>query len=314
MQVSPNQNLPASYTISAPGDTTLYYVQAVLRDTQSSSILQTLKLARVSTVPNRYSGVFDPVNDPSGLGRLIDITISVFTDAGYTTLSQNYAVLNLSYLVTTSLLQSGYSAGVGTDYRKIEEIILAVLTKNLPKQLKGVRGGIDAIRKSPVKYALIESMIKDAHKGAAKGLAEALETHHKTFSDFMTEGLNKLGAFSAQNHGETVASVVARLEAMEKVIGGVGESSEKGSTSMRAELKQAITDAKKELTSNHAQHAEKLAKSVQSILETHREETGKLVGEKSISLQLKDFEQPKKEPKGKVAPDVHMERAQKLLS
>lgn len=313
MQVSPNQQLPASYTISAPGDTTLYYVRAVLRDTQSSSILQTLALAQVSTTPNRYSGVFDPVSDPSGLGRIIDITISVYTDAGYTTLSQNYAVVNLSYLVTTSLLNSGFNSGVGTDYKRIEALILSVLDKNLPKHIKGVKGDLTTLKKTGIKYALIESMIKSAHTGSNRAFEEKLKEHHQTFSDFSKQGFNELATIVKGFHEQTHGATMARLEELSKAIGGVGDSSEKGSTSLRSALTDIVEKAKKEIVQTHAQHSEKLSKSFTEMSDgvdgkIHSELNGKEV---KFNLNMSGADKPEK--KSAIAPDMHMERAKKLL-
>lgn len=206
MQLSPNSVIPVSYTVSLPGDTTVYFVQAVLRDTQSGATLQTLNLANVSTTPNRYQGVFNPVSDPSGLGRAIDITISVYTDAGHTTLSLNYQVLQLNYVILQPWIQNlGMGGGMNIDYEKLQSMFDGAKVGNEEIGNEVAR----RIPRTKVDYGKIENYTITASEKTKTSLSSEIGKHmgilSKTLSDIKSN-------VALQSH---IKSLEARIQSLE---------------------------------------------------------------------------------------------------
>lgn len=175
MQLSPKSPIPTAWTASIPTDTTLYYVRAVLRDTASSATLQSLNLTRESSTPNRYVGTFNPVSDPSGLGRPVDITVSVYEDSAYTTLSVNYQILQTSYVVLQPFIANLGNGGGGSNisYEKIAAVVV--------EKLKGENTtGMDEMSPEEIDYGRIESGFDGIARSNAErfpALAEEIKAH-----------------------------------------------------------------------------------------------------------------------------------------
>ena len=69
-------------------DTATYYVQAVIRNSRTNAIIDTINLTDRDGY--RFSKEWQVPADPSGEGLVIDIVTSIYTDSGYTTKSENY--------------------------------------------------------------------------------------------------------------------------------------------------------------------------------------------------------------------------------
>lgn len=134
-QISPQEPLPLVYLLSDPTDTATYYVRAVLRDSGTNTVIATINLTNQGN--RRFSAVTQAPNDASGLGRYIDITVSVYTNSNYTTKSDNYQEEMTKYLVQTRwslAFGGGGGGGSDIDYKKIREINLDIL-KSLLEQI-----------------------------------------------------------------------------------------------------------------------------------------------------------------------------------
>lgn len=220
MQLSPKSAIPVSYTASIPGDTTLYYVQAVLRDTATSAILQTLNLTRQSVTPNRYVGSFNPVSDPSGLGRPVDVTISVFEDAGHTTLSTNYQILQLAYVVLQPFIANLGNGGGGSNvsYEKIAATVIAALdTKSTKDAEKKLLEAIHAIPLAEFDYERMENTLSQISLQSETRQADRIAGTHRDLMGGI-EGVKAHAEEVLGRHGETV---VGRLDHIERVLGSV---------------------------------------------------------------------------------------------
>lgn len=156
MQIDPQYKLPLVYQINDPADDTTYYPQAVIRDSVSGDILSTQNLALAST--RRYTGSWDATKDPTGQGRHIDITITVYTDANRTTVSPIHPVSIDKYLIRSTGKVS-FGGGSDVNYEKIEKIVNArlvvffnALVEKLPKEisLNGVVASLDKLPKAVV--------------------------------------------------------------------------------------------------------------------------------------------------------------------
>lgn len=144
MQIRPNAPLPIVYVISDPSDSATYYVRSVIRNSATGSIIQVsganfVNLTVSASNSRRFSKTIQSPQDSSGVGFYIDVTTTVYTDSGYTTVSPVYQEENVKYLVlepwTTGLgLGGGGWTGekaASIDYEKIKALILEVFT-NLP--------------------------------------------------------------------------------------------------------------------------------------------------------------------------------------
>ncbi len=129
MQVDPQYRLPLVYELTDPFDSTTYYIRAVIKDSLTGDTLNTVDL--ISQGSGRYtSSAFAP-QDPSGQGRHIDVTISVYTDAGYSVYSENYQKKIDKYLVKRTTSNFGGVGGVDIDYKKIEKIIEKIISEKI---------------------------------------------------------------------------------------------------------------------------------------------------------------------------------------
>lgn len=246
--ISPLSPIPVSYTASIPGDTTLYFVQAILRDTQSSKILQTLNLSNVSLTPNRYTGIFNAVSDPSGLGRPVDITISVYTDSGHTAQSPNYQVLQLNYVVLQPWLPTlGSGGGLNIDYEKLQKMFDGKKVSNaeLINETMGAMPKFDYERLDP--KPILETHKKETLAEVAKMLQPVLsaieghqvatESNHRTLVASMQElpslfnrierAMNAQGSGNSAERKELHSKLVALVERVEKTAKETGESAGK---------------------------------------------------------------------------------------
>jgi hypothetical protein len=135
MQLEPLYTIPLVYQITDPSDSTTYYVRSVMKDTTTGTVLASTNLSAQGS--GRYTGSMTAPQDPTGFGRHIDVVTSVYTDAGYTTYSENYALKVNNYVVRRQVTFGGGNSGSDVDYDKIrkimaEEVKKAVDAKDIP--------------------------------------------------------------------------------------------------------------------------------------------------------------------------------------
>lgn len=129
MNVNPNANLRIVRQLSDPYDVGTNYVRAVVRNSATGSVLETLDLTDEGS--QRFSGFHHTSADPSGVGFYIDVTTTVYTDAGYTTKSENYQVETNTYHVIQQFGPGMGLGGIGADvnYEKVRRIVQEELAK-----------------------------------------------------------------------------------------------------------------------------------------------------------------------------------------
>lgn len=147
MQLSPGEVFAVARQIADPYDSATYYVRAEIRDARTDALLATLDLEDKGN--QRFRKDWKVVTDPSGLGRYITITSTVYTDAGYTDIATNYGREEREYLV--QVRRSNYASGGGysgltkKDLEKIAELLAAKLAE-LPKvELEGIESALARI-------------------------------------------------------------------------------------------------------------------------------------------------------------------------
>lgn len=153
--IGPQEAFPIVYQISDPTDTNTYYVQAVIRNSATGAVIQTVDLDNMAG--GRFALVVESPNDPSGLGTYIDVTATVYTDSGYSVVSPNYQVENVKYRVQERWSRAFAGGGgyfpepVVIDYEKFGKIVLEAFDKlptaDIPQtDFSGVYAVLDSIR------------------------------------------------------------------------------------------------------------------------------------------------------------------------
>ncbi len=102
-------------------DTDTYYVRAVIRNAYNDEIIETLDLT--DRGGQRFSQNWQVAPDVSGFGFYVSIVTSVYTDAGYTTKSENYGDEENTYLVQDRIKPQRGGGGGGVDSRTIRKIL-----------------------------------------------------------------------------------------------------------------------------------------------------------------------------------------------
>ena len=123
MQLTPGETFAIVRQLADPSDTGTYYVRATIRNARTDALIDTKDLTdrggqRFSVeyqVPSKSS---DPV--------WISISTRVYTDSGYTTLNTVYGQEIETHLVELRQQHFG-GGGAGVSYKKIEEIVRAVV-------------------------------------------------------------------------------------------------------------------------------------------------------------------------------------------
>lgn len=114
-------------------DTDTNYVQAVIRDAYTDTIIATLQLTNKGS--QRFSKNWQVPADPSGQGFFISIVTSVYTDSGYTTKNGNYGDDENTYLVQDRLSARGGGGG-GVDAFTVRRIIKEEIEAAKPEPVK----------------------------------------------------------------------------------------------------------------------------------------------------------------------------------
>ena len=133
-QLRPGEQFPLTWNVSDPTDTSTYYPVAVVKRSDTNAILAIKDLLNVGG--NLYQSLWQVPTDSSGLGFWVNVTVTAYTDAGHTTVSQNYQQENAVYLVQERVnraLGANYGGG-GNEYEKIDyELIKNLIEEQILK-------------------------------------------------------------------------------------------------------------------------------------------------------------------------------------
>lgn len=293
MNISPLKPIPVSYVV-LPTDTTTYFVQSVLRDTASGAILQTINLKQDATYLYRYTGQFKPVSDPSGLGRYIDITVIPYTDSGHTTPSQNYAALQLNYVVLQPWIPTlGAGGGGSIDYEKLRLTIAEVVEE----KSKGT-----VFPEIPeVQYDRIESLLREALDTTGNGLSanvqKGISGVNKTLGDIRKEHLSSNESLRGELLGY-ISDIHKRLSDSE--ISRVSSGKE-----MREEILNSMAKNKEEFMTMHGDFAKKLDKKYDDSSKSSMEDMKKQIADTMSGKEIKfNMNMSSESPKKKESSDM----------
>ena len=129
-QLSPQEKFVIAMQLDDSSDTSTYYVQAIIQDLLDESIVDTVNLT--DRGDQRFTKEWLVPKDRVGTGMYISITTKVYTDSGYTTLSDIYAAHAETYLIQDRWNYAlGSGGGVDISYKKITEIVEKVVQKHI---------------------------------------------------------------------------------------------------------------------------------------------------------------------------------------
>lgn len=164
MQLKPQEMFVVVRQLGDPLDAGTYYVQAKIRNAHTDALIATLNL--VNSGGQRFTKEWQVVADTSGEGFYVDIETIVYTDSGYSSVSDVYQRENAVYLVQDRQTPPFGGAGGGdVSYDKIRTIMTEVVEKAKPKEsgkkpqkidltgaekrilaaIKGVQEAVDAV-------------------------------------------------------------------------------------------------------------------------------------------------------------------------
>lgn len=152
--IQPREYFPISRVIADPSDATVYFVKAIVRNARTGATIDSLKL--ISMGGGIWALSWQVPADTSGQGLFISITTIVYTDAGYSSLSDMYGQEQDTFLIydrmkwVAAMAQqiSAISSGADIDYKKIGRIVTEGVVKGLEpvkKVLTGIAADIDAL-------------------------------------------------------------------------------------------------------------------------------------------------------------------------
>lgn len=316
MPVASSQPIPVTWTATMPGDSNTYYPVAILKDTRTGAIIQQINLQQDVSFSQRYSGVFSGVPDPSGLGRFFDVTVFVYTDVGQSILSQNYQIVNESFRTFDIALTGSpngpvANSGIGTNYKRIEEMFIKALESRILTLLEEVKGSIKSAPKTEIAYEKISKLAQDAARLAATGLSGEMSNHFVGISKMLDTHKKELLAA----HGDSHAAVLKVFDSLSKSIGTMGKDGKMSAGTMQsgitAAIEQAREDIKKHHTAEHGALESKFDESSSGMGDTLKG----MLTDKEIRLQIAapEMKKEKKEEKNEELTKPHSADEMKAL-
>ncbi len=143
MQLKPGETFTIVRQLDNPADAGTYYVRAIIRNSRTDVIIETLNLDNKGS--QRFTKSWQVVPDSSGEGFYIDIETRVFTDSGYSTYSDIYGKENKVLLVADRPLNlggGGVDMSVDVDYSRIGKMIADGIKQNKPQAKETDLSGI----------------------------------------------------------------------------------------------------------------------------------------------------------------------------
>lgn len=227
ISLQPQENYTIVRQLPDPSDSTTYYIQAVVRNSVSDAILQTVNLTDKGS--RRFKASYQVPADVSGLGFYIDITTSVYTDSGYTTKSGSYADELEQYLVFDRIkpaMGGGGGGGESVDYKKIQKMIDKIV-KEMPKfekddfspimeQLEKLKTAVSSIEMPEMEKIDFQPLLT-AVVTAEKRIVTAIDEKEVTPEADLTPVLDKIET-NVQDTLDGLSSLGDKIEAVDVAI------------------------------------------------------------------------------------------------
>lgn len=164
MQLQPGEDFTIVHQLDDPSDAGTYFVQAKVRKSKDDTLLATVNLTDKGA--QRFTGNWHVSADTSGLGTYVDVETIVYTDSGYTTISDRYSKQVREHIIQDRF-DNGVGGGADVDYNKIgammrEGRVEAKETdlKPIMDRLTAIEGKIEEIDIPEPKEADIPAVLK----------------------------------------------------------------------------------------------------------------------------------------------------------
>ncbi len=254
MQLSPGETYTVGYVIDNHTDPVRdsYYVRAVIRNARTFATLDTLNLTLAGSGTGIYTKDWQVPADTSGNGFYVTITITVYTDSGYTTKSDQYGEKMLEHLIQVRR-NTNFGGGGGGWYpdkyffEKLSGLMEEASKKKLAEALKllppptpatDLMPVLDILSKMGTKVSDIDTMVSGlkntdlpellkketdlsgvlAGLGAIRSILEAMPRFEKTDLSAIVSELASLNArLSKAEIEEAIAKIPELNAAMENI-------------------------------------------------------------------------------------------------
>ncbi len=256
MQIEPQYTLPLVYQLADPSDTGTYYVRAVLRNSLTGATLETKNLVQGSG--GRFTSSLLTPKDPTGQGLYVDVTITVYTDSGYSTVSDAYRRETTNYVIKRATPIFGGGGGADVDYDKIEKMIVKHIKANKTEDKQQDNSDILLAIKQVGK--LVQSIeIPEQEKLDLSPVLESIGGQEKRLTDHISAKVDNI-EFPEQE--ETDLSPV--LELLQQVLSGHTKLSDL-SHDHKEELKTFLTGVREDLSKQDEERNKRTWEGVRKI-------------------------------------------------
>lgn len=224
MQVNPQEKIQIAYLVADTTDATLYYARAVMRDTMENTVLGTVNLTRDPANSRRFYGFIQAPSNNSPTGRYINITISLYLDAGYTNYAAAYPEVLDIYIVSQRWNAAEGGGGSGDPfYSNTLEIVREEIKKLMPvyPRLAAIQTALEAAL--ALQPALDEAETGESSTTKTSGLSKAIK---RAVRD----------AMSKQDPDPALAELKETLAAVHELAAGHADSNEQTREAMRSSL------------------------------------------------------------------------------
>ncbi len=288
-------------------DESTYYPRAVIRDTRTDTILDTLDLTSLGN--GRFSHDWNVAPDTSGQGREIEVEITVYENSAHTQVSGVYGRWTETYTIFDLATRNmgGGGGGAIIDYWHIAKLVKRALeevvegTKPERVDISGVESGLGEVG----------SRMDDIEGSVSEQIVAALELGDKV--DRNSELTEKL-LMTIENLTEAIKGAPADFSeaartAVESVVNAINGSVDRGVTALDAreeKISQTLFDRNdEEITGMIEKFKTVIASTAGGIEEKITAATAEL--RKPLRVTFKDIEQvpaEKKNPEKKSDPRV----------
>ena len=128
MTLEPFEYFTIVRQLADPADSNTYYVRAVVRNARTDAIIDTVNLTDRGS--QRFSREWQVPADTSGLGFYIIITSTIYTDSGYSSVSDTYGYEASEYLIQERKPHFG-GHGASIDYDKIRKMVREIVSEEV---------------------------------------------------------------------------------------------------------------------------------------------------------------------------------------
>ena len=209
--ISPQVPTVIDLSLNNPADTATYYVQAVVKDKLSGATLLTQNLTDNGN--HYFSGKWTTPQDPTGQGRELLVITTVYTDAGYSVISDAYGAIYDTWIVQARpQFYGGGGFPAEIDYAKIEALIEAKLN-TLPAPIEPEAVDLSPVLKRIDELETVLPVMEDINpsleklKAIINEMSSLMESHRTMIASQGDDAVAKI--LEASHNGQTALADIS---------------------------------------------------------------------------------------------------------